>query len=560
MATQEIVLGTDSGTFWTGRDQEPWLDDPREAKVFASPRQAWRVAMDIQETQAGYLEGSPVELHVRDPEKPRLTRLVTSLANVNNRPRLRTHWRRGFGEALPPDMPVPPAEQDGVSRLDEYLRDVDWDVIRVRQGNTPERADDLGLDQAFRNELALLSRRDPAASLDLWQTHAPADFPKSLLDDLVRQEPSSAQQVPAATNPTSPDRAPEANEITRSRDRKRDDAPLSPLATTREGPASMEPDTRQTSPLPAFVRRHFVHTGDQFYYRQTPERLAFTARGETFRAEDTSVSVATALVELAESRGWSALRVKGSQEFRRLVWAAAAKRGLSVEGYSPSAGERAILDQEPEPRDERRDAERAQSRTGGRERNRPGDPLVGVLVNHGAAPYQHEKGNSPSYFVSLRGPSGEVANHWGLDLERALGESGAAIGDQMQLARLGKQRVQVHDPKLNDAGVVIDYETKEVDRSAWSVTIRKRCSPERVGADPKGRGQRDSADPIASKVVEIFTSERLAQFPPEDQVRFRDLYNQAKAQLEAQDRLPEPPKPPNEVSRHRHRERAARGR
>jgi hypothetical protein len=41
MATQEIVLGTDSWTFWTGNDQQPWLDDPREAKVFTS-RSIWK--------------------------------------------------------------------------------------------------------------------------------------------------------------------------------------------------------------------------------------------------------------------------------------------------------------------------------------------------------------------------------------------------------------------------------------------------------------------------------------------------------------------------------------
>jgi hypothetical protein len=91
-----------------------------------------------------------------------------------------------------------------------------------------------------------------------------------------------------------------------------------------------------------------VRTGDRFYHRQTPDRLAFTTRGETFRAEDASVSVATALVELAHARGWSALRVKGSRDFKRLVWEAASRRGLAVEGYVPSLAELARLETEPE--------------------------------------------------------------------------------------------------------------------------------------------------------------------------------------------------------------------
>ena len=443
MSREEIVLGTDSGTFWTGRAQEPWLNDPREAKVFTSPRRAWRAAVHLQETQDKYLEGTPVELHVRDSDEPRLTRRVTSLAHANNRPALRAHWQQGFGQALPPDLPMPQAEQNGVFRLGS---------------------------------------------------------------------------------------AHEAEKIVR-----------------------LEPDAPQVStPLPPFVRRHFVHTGDQFYYRQSPERLAFTVRGESFRAEDASVSVATALVDLAESRGWSALRVTGSKEFRRIVWATASKRGLSVDGYSPSAGERAMLAQEPDTHDGTRGAERAESRTSGRQSDRPADPLAGVLVDHGAAPYQHEQGNSPSYFVSLRGASGEVATHWGLDLERAVGESGATVGDQVDLARLGRQRVQVRESIRNDAGFVIDSETKETERNAWSVTISERGLSERAT---------ESADPLAAKVVELFTAKQLATLPPEERVRFHELYEQAKVRLEQGDRFQATAEQPsNEISRHRDRERTARGR
>ena len=35
-----IVLGTDSGTFWTG-GEELWTDDPAEARTFSNPRDAW---------------------------------------------------------------------------------------------------------------------------------------------------------------------------------------------------------------------------------------------------------------------------------------------------------------------------------------------------------------------------------------------------------------------------------------------------------------------------------------------------------------------------------------
>jgi hypothetical protein len=308
------------------------------------------------------------------------------------------------------------------------------------------------------------------------------------------------------------------------------------------------------------VRRHFVRADDKFYYRQKPEQLAFETRGETFRAHDSSVSVATAMVELAESRGWSALKVKGAKDFRRLVWAAAAKRGMVVDGYTPTAGERAMLEQEgglPEGPANRGSAE---SRISGNARDRSPDSLAGTLVDHGAAPFQHVEANAPSYFVSLRRSPGDVATYWGKDLERAMREAGAEVGDRVRLAKLGKRKVQIREPIRNDAGFVIDRQTRETERTAWSVTVRERDSSDRADLG-KTRAGPATADPVAAKVVELFTAERLAMLPPEDRARFRDLYDQAKTRLEDKDRPGEAPMPsPNEVSRGRNRDRAADGR
>lgn len=349
------------------------------------------------------------------------------------------------------------------------------------------------------------------------------------------------------------------NEILRDRTRERDTSTPSPapLAASRSGPAPGEPTTTNRDPLPAFVRRHFVRAGNQFYYRQKPEQLAFETRGETFRAHDSSVSVATAMIELAESRGWSALRVRGSKEFRRLVWAAAAKQGMAVDGYTPTAGERAMLEQDGGLPDGSSNRGSVKSRPSGNARDRPVDPLAGTVVDHGAAPFQHDEVNSPSYFVALRGASGKVTTHWGKDLDRAIHESGAAIGDQVQLAKRGKQQMRIREPVRNDAGFIIDHQTKQTERTAWSVTVRERGSSDRSGAD----NVKSETDPVASKVVDLFTSERLAMLSPEDRARFRELYDQAKARLEDRDRSRETPMPsPNEVSRGRSRERAAHDR
>ena len=548
MATQAIVLSSDSGTFWTGASDGRWSDDPTQAETFASPREAWRAAVELQKSQAEYLDGSTVWLHVRDADNSRMTRRVTSVADANNRPALRAQWRQGFGEALPPDLPSPLGDPaDSPHRLADYLRDVDWDALRVRHGSAREMSE--ALDPGFWLRLSGLAARDRQAADTLLGQHAPRDVADQVRADWQRPGQAAADPARSGDPPALPHE--DINEISRDRSRDRD-ASLSRVPPEGvSGRRGASPESEQDQSLPAFVRRHFVRVGDQFYHRRTPEKPAFSTRGESIRAHDTTTSVATAMVELAESRGWSALKVRGSRDFRRMVWTAAAKRGLAVDGYTPSAAERAMLEQEsaghPLP-----NSARAESRSGGSERDRPDYPAAGVLLDHGAAPYQHEPGNSPSYFVSVRGASGEVVTHWGLDLKRATEASVAAIGDQVELSRLGRQRVQVREPIRNGDGFVVDYETKETERNAWSVTVRERGSAGRAT---------DGADPLAAKVVELFTAKRLATLPAEERVRFRELYQQAKARLEQGDRPQEAPEQAfNEVSRHRGRERLAWGR
>ncbi len=101
---RQIVLGTDSGNYYTGSSIEPWTDDASDAQVYADPSEAWRAALALQAQQAEYLEDRAVELHLRETEDSRAGRLVVSLADANNRPKLAAQWQANFGEPLPTDL------------------------------------------------------------------------------------------------------------------------------------------------------------------------------------------------------------------------------------------------------------------------------------------------------------------------------------------------------------------------------------------------------------------------------------------------------------------------
>jgi Ti-type conjugative transfer relaxase TraA len=88
------------------------------------------------------------------------------------------------------------------------------------------------------------------------------------------------------------------------------------------------------------------------------------------------------------------------------------------------------------------------------------DRQAGRLVEHGAAPYEHQAGKSDSYFVTLENDKGQRNTIWGVDLERAMKEAAPEIGDKIGLEHRGSepvrlpdgQMVERHSWKVRDAG------------------------------------------------------------------------------------------------------------
>lgn len=80
------------------------------------------------------------------------------------------------------------------------------------------------------------------------------------------------------------------------------------------------------------------------------------------------------------------------------------------------------------------------------------------LVEHGAAPYQHEAGKRDSYFVTVERANGTQETLWGVDLERAITESGAKAGDVIDVKNIGSTPVTLPN------GI-------ETHRNTWNVEV-----------------------------------------------------------------------------------------
>ncbi len=67
------------------------------------------------------------------------------------------------------------------------------------------------------------------------------------------------------------------------------------------------------------------------------------------------------------------------------------------------------------------------------------------LVDFGKAPFEHVRATAKSYFVTLRNGNGEDRTLWGVDLERAVANSGAAVGDRVRVNHMGSESVTLPD-------------------------------------------------------------------------------------------------------------------
>lgn len=88
----------------------------------------------------------------------------------------------------------------------------------------------------------------------------------------------------------------------------------------------------------------------EYRFRGDSSRVAFTESNLSLATDNNSPSVARSMVDVAQARGWRALRVSGHEDFKRLIWLEASVRGIKSLGYEPSPQDQVLLQRELEAR------------------------------------------------------------------------------------------------------------------------------------------------------------------------------------------------------------------
>ncbi|MFM0487383.1 LPD7 domain-containing protein [Paraburkholderia graminis] len=301
-------------------------------------------------------------------------------------------------------------------------------------------------------------------------------------------------------------------------------------------PHGSDTSAMQWTPLgspPDTVRKRYLREGNRYFLKDAPHQLAFEDVGPYLVTEHNRHDVVESMVDMARAKGWGRIRVSGHEQFRREAWVQAMMLGIEVSGYEPKAVDFARLNEahrdrmtnridgvqtpvaaqvprnsptapggapgateslaahparrdaaaQPEARAPAQPAPAASpattpvpetaSRAAESEGQEP-QRYMGELVEHGHAPYQHNPARSDSYYVVYRDTDGTDHVVWGIDLERAVADSGALAGQQVMLENLGRRLVTVKAPVLDAAGNVIGDEEKEVYRNTWQVDVVKQ--------------------------------------------------------------------------------------
>lgn len=277
--------------------------------------------------------------------------------------------------------------------------------------------------------------------------------------------------------------------------------------------------------LMAGLEKQYLKADNKYHFRDEKSGVAFEALEKRMTTKHEDPAVITSMIDLAEARGWTSLKLNGTKEFKREAWLQASARGIEVAGYEPDQLDQAKLAElkaeksgpsniiidgsalqdrratgrperaspplgyETEPKitlshqqdqavtvlakmmADRGDSPEAiaRAREIAAETFRTDRVHVGKLLESGVAPFNNDKREKDSPFVVLVDDKGKQTTVWGVDLPRALEASDAQVGEKIALAFRGRRDVTVDVPIKDDAGAVIGSEPKVVNRNAWEV-------------------------------------------------------------------------------------------
>jgi hypothetical protein len=325
--------------------------------------------------------------------------------------------------------------------------------------------------------LRFLKGRDLVASVTLNQQDAARILGDANLARIRRAIATDADKYLPAVKGTLRGAGLEFRDVTvPSSGSRKDGNPEPPSRGSPEpGGGSLGADETVTRPAPQFqqvpahIASKYLKLGDRYHFDD--QAIAFIDQGSKLTAKTENRAVVQDLVAIASDRGWTDVRVRGTESFRQAVWREAIAAGLTVVGYSPSAAQVAASERDRPVSARERDTRPSEGRSTPLKSVDPSAQVVyGTLVTAGPAPYRHDSSKPASFQVTLRDASGTERTFWGAGLKDALQGARTApqIGDEVGIRRTGEHPVAVVAPTVDENGEIRRLRTERA-RALWVI-------------------------------------------------------------------------------------------
>ena len=136
---------------------------------------------------------------------------------------------------------------------------------------------------------------------------------------------------------------------------------------------------------------------------------------------------------------------------------------------------------------------------------------LGIMTDHGHAPYKHDPQNNPSYYVELE-IGDEKKQIWGVALQEAMEKSDAKKGDMVVVNNLGSQPVSVPDPNNPQKSITTHKNQWEVARYEPEKNLQNAIIHDKEREHVKEK-QAGRADETAQEDIDApKTSKKLSEF------------------------------------------------
>lgn len=163
----------------------------------------------------------------------------------------------------------------------------------------------------------------------------------------VSAEVSEAVEPPPNSDSGSPPQQEEPEAIPNNQPQKVQQAestvsePIVPL--DKEGLKKLITDLNYKMPPAGLERRYLVANG-QYLSADNATTVLFEDKGKKLSTARTDTQIAQDMLEVAKTKGWEAIKLSGTKEFKQMMYVLAESQGIKTSGYKPTEADRVLVD------------------------------------------------------------------------------------------------------------------------------------------------------------------------------------------------------------------------